>query len=101
MGDELQEVEVKKIGVFSFAGFFAVASLLIGIFLTIFLISGISIAVSLYPQISFYVSKYFPSNILLAITVPSTFLVLGFVFGAVLALVYNLISRIGGIKIYS
>ncbi|MBI4116486.1 hypothetical protein HY449_01960 [Candidatus Pacearchaeota archaeon] len=101
MGDELQEVTIKKVGVFSFAGFFALVSFLTGIIFSAVVVSGVSTAVSFYPQISTYLDKYVPSNTTLIIAIPLTFLLFGFIFGIVLALIYNLIGRIGGIKLYS
>ena len=98
---ELQEVTIKKVGVFSFAGFFALVSFLTGIIFSAVIVSGISTAVSFYPQILTYLDKYVPSNTTLIIAIPLTFLFLGFVFGIVLALIYNLIGKIGGIKLYS
>ncbi len=98
---ELQEVTIKKVGVFSFAGFFALVTFLTGIILAVIVILGISIATSFYPQISTYVDKYSPPNITMMIAIPLTFLLFGFIFGIVLALIYNLMGRFTGIKLYS
>ena len=84
---DLQEVEIKKVGVFAFAGFFSVVGLLMGIVFSIVMISGISIATSIYPKISIYTAQYLPSNLMLMGAISLTFLVFGFVIGIFSALI--------------
>src|SRR3989338_8178049 len=98
---ELQEVIIKKVGVFSFAGIFALFSFVAGIIFAMILVFSVSTAVSLYPAISTYVEQYSPSNALLFVSLPLTFAVLGFLTGILSALIYNFVSRFIGVKIYS
>ena len=97
-GGEIQEVEVKKIGVFSIAKHSALLGILTGLVLGI-----ISTFVFFrFPQISNYMGTYSWIGTYQLVLFPLTFGLLFFVKGMVTALFYNLSARmLGGIKLYS
>ena len=95
---EIQEVEVKKVGVFSIAKFFALFGILTGLVLG--LIS--TFVFFRFPQISNYMGTYSWIGTYQMILFPLIFGLSWFVLGAITILLYNLFARIlGGIKLYS
>src|SRR3989344_2371681 len=95
---EVQEVEVKKVGIFSFAKYFAIFGILTGLLLGLIL----TMVFFQFPQISNYMGTYAWIGTYQLILFPLIFGLSWFIFGAITILIYNLFARVlGGIKLYS
>ncbi|MEK6842618.1 MAG: hypothetical protein AABX84_02285 [Nanoarchaeota archaeon] len=98
---EMQEVTIKKVGVLSVAIFSAIMGIFIGLIKGIIVVFAYSIVNSMYPNIP-YLSNYSSWAYYSLIIFPLAYLVLGFIFGAIFSVIYNISAKaFRGIKLYS
>lgn len=95
---ELQEVAIRKIGIFSVAKYLAIFGILSGLLLGIVLTA----VFFQFPQISNYMGAYSWVGNYLMILPPVVFGISWFILGIIGILIYNIFARfIGGIRLYS
>ena len=98
----MQEVTIKKVGVLQVAIFSAIIGIFVGLIASLFLIITYSVASSMFPIITPYISNYSSWIYYSLIIFPLADLVLGFVFGGIFALIYNISAKLfSGVKLYS
>ena len=98
----MQEVLVRKVGVLSVAIFSAIIGFFIGLIQGIFLILINSTVSSMFPVVNQYAGNYISWISYAWVLFPLSHLILGFLFGAVFAFIYNISAKVfKGVKLYS